>query len=144
MAAAMNRIAVLRRAVFARHANPWSAWSRWATTPLIALPVWTRSRRHAAAVAVWFAVNPVLFPPPADTRAWSTRAMLGEERWITERPRDGALLVSMAASAATVLGLVAARRRRPVATAAALAVAMGLTMGYWQLMVRYRDRALRR
>jgi hypothetical protein len=28
-------IARMRRAMFARHANPWSAWSRWTSTPLV-------------------------------------------------------------------------------------------------------------
>ncbi|KKW63524.1 hypothetical protein AAV95_16735, partial [Mycolicibacterium elephantis] len=68
---APSRLARVRRAVFARHANPWSAWSRWATTPLVLVPAWTRSWRHAAPIAVWFAVNPVIFAPPADERAWA-------------------------------------------------------------------------
>ncbi|WP_275040990.1 hypothetical protein [Nocardiopsis valliformis] len=29
----------LRRAVFARHSNPWSAWTRWASIPLVLVPV---------------------------------------------------------------------------------------------------------
>ncbi|QBI54351.1 DUF6653 family protein [Streptomonospora litoralis] len=129
----------IRRAVFARHASPWSAWSRWATTPLVLVPVWTRDWRHAAAVAAWMALNPVLFPEPADDRAWSTRAMLGEEQWITDRPYDAALAVQTASSAAMLAALAAAYRRRPVATAAAAATTMGLTMVYWQQMVDYYD-----
>jgi hypothetical protein len=52
----------LRRAVFARHSSPWSAWSRWATAPPAMVPVWTRNWKHLGAVAVWFAINPVLLP----------------------------------------------------------------------------------
>ena len=130
----------MRRVVFARHANPWSAWSRWATTPLILLPVWRRSWRDAAGVGVWFAVNPVLFPAPADLSAWSTRAMLGEEQWIIARPRDRALVLSAITTAATVAALVNARRRRLLPTVIATAVAMALTLGYWEMMVRYLDR----
>lgn len=130
----------LRRAVFARHANPWSAWTRWATTPLILVPVWRRSWRDAAWVSVWFALNPVIFGEPADTSAWSTRAMLGEEQWITDRPRDAALLVNLAGSAATATALCYARRRRWLPTVIATALAMAATMGYWELMVRYFDR----
>lgn len=133
-------VARIRRAVFARHANPCSAWTRWATTPLILVPVWRRSWRDAAWISVWFALNPVIFGTPADQEAWSTRAMLGEELWIIARPRDAALLVNLAGSAATVVALVSARRRQLRPTATAIAFAMALTMGYWALMVRYFDR----
>ncbi|NDJ88871.1 DUF6653 family protein [Mycolicibacter kumamotonensis] len=133
-------VARVRRAIFARHAHPWSAWSRWATTPLILVPVWRRSWSDAAWVSAWFALNPVIFGAPADVSAWSTRAMLGEEQWITDRPADVALLVNLAGAAATATALVSARRRRLLPTAIATAVAMTLTMGYWEFMVRYHDR----
>jgi hypothetical protein len=89
---------------------------------------------------VWFALNPVMFSAPADQAAWPTRAMLGEERWVTDRPRDAALWVNLAGAAATATALVTARRRRLLPTVVATAVAMTLTMGYWELMVRYFDR----
>lgn len=130
----------LRRAIFARHCNPWSAWTRWASTPLILLPVWTRRRSHAALIALWFAANPFVFGEPAQQRAWSTRAMLGEELWISRRPRDAAMLVSAVTSAVALTGVVAAWRRRRTAAAIAIAVQMGLTLVYWQQMVRYFDR----
>ncbi|WP_322791084.1 DUF6653 family protein [Mycolicibacter longobardus] len=133
-------VARIRRAVFARHSNPWSAWTRWATTPLILLPVWRRSWRDAAWVSTWFALNPVIFGEPADQSAWSTRAMLGEELWIVARPRDIALLVNLAGGAATATALLNARRRRALPTAVATVVAMALTMAYWELMVSYFDR----
>ncbi|MEB3033150.1 DUF6653 family protein [[Mycobacterium] nativiensis] len=140
MTRATSAVARVRRAVFARHANPWSAWTRWATTPLILVPVWRRSWRDAGWVSVWFALNPVIFGKPADDSAWSTRAMLGEEQWIMARPRDAALLVNLAGGAATAIALLNARRRRLGPTVIATAVAMALTMGYWALMVRYLDR----
>ncbi|GAA3739756.1 hypothetical protein HDA32_002736 [Spinactinospora alkalitolerans] len=130
----------LRRAVFARHANPWSAWTRWASTPLVLVPVWTRSWRHAAIVAAWFAVNPVVFAEPADDRAWASRAMLGEEQWLIDRPRDAALGVNAAVTAAGVVAVVAARRRRPVPAGAATAASMALLLVYWELMARYYGR----
>ncbi|HET9874261.1 MAG TPA: DUF6653 family protein [Mycobacterium sp.] len=136
----MPSTAGIRRTVFARHANPWSAWSRWATTPLILVPVWKRSWRAAVPVAIWFALNPVAFPEPTDRSAWSTRAMLGEERWIIDRPRDAALSLNVAASAATATALINARRRRLLPTVIATVVAMVLTLGYWELVARYYDR----
>ena len=129
----------LRRTVFARHSSPWSAWSRWATAPLAMVPVWTRSWKHFGAVAVWFAINPVVFPEPADDRAWSTRAMLGEEQWLLERPKDAAMAVNAAASAVGLAAVVAAWRRRPLATGAASATAMALLLVYWELMARYYE-----
>lgn len=137
---ARSRLARMRRAVFARHANPWSAWSRWATTPLVLVPAWTRSWRHAAPIAVWFALNPVIFTPPADEQAWATRAMLGEELWMLDRPRDAARVVNAAASLAAVAALVAARRRRVWPAAAGVITQMALTLVYWQLMAQYFDR----
>lgn len=136
----MSGLADLRRAVFARHANPWSAWSRWATTPLVLVPVWTRRWRHAAPVAVWFALNPVIFAEPHDRSAWSTRAMLGEEQWVLDRPRDAALTLNALGGAALATAVVAARRRRLAPTVVATAVSMAVTMGYWALMARYYDR----
>lgn len=129
-----------RRAVFARHSNPWSAWSRWATTPLVMVPVWTRRLPHAAAVAAWFAINPVIFPKPAHDRAWATRAMLGEEQWLVDRRKDAGLAVNTVATAAGVTALIAARRRRPVLAATATAAQMALLLVYWELMARYFDR----
>jgi hypothetical protein len=104
------------------------------------VPVWTRQWRHAAPVAIWLAVNPVVFGKPRHHRAWSTRAMLGEELWIAQRPRDGAMAVGAVTSALAVGAVLAARRRRLVPAAAATAAQMALTLIYWEQMVRYFDR----
>ncbi len=102
--------------------------------------MWTRGRRDAALVALWLAVNPFVFGKPAHERAWATRAMLGEERWISRRPRDAAVVVSAVTSAAAVTALVAARRHRLRPALIAVGVQMALTLVYWQQMVRYFDR----
>ncbi|WP_196772132.1 DUF6653 family protein [Mycobacterium colombiense] len=139
----MLSVAGVRRAVFARHCHPFSAWTRWASTPLILVPVWTRRRAHAVWIALWLAVNPVVFGKPAHHRAWSTRAMLGEELWIGRRPRDAAMLVSAATSAAALGAVVAARRHRLRPALIAVVVQMALTLVYWQQMVRYFERRSR-
>src|SRR5262245_22175481 len=133
----MPPIAALRRAIFARHANPWSAWTRWVSTPLVLVPVWTRRWSHAVVIGLWLAINPIVFGKPAADRAWSTRAMLGEELWITDRPRDAAMAVSTVTSAVSAGGLFAAYRRRLAPAAIAVAVQMALTLVYWEQMVRY-------
>jgi hypothetical protein len=135
----MQECRKVKRAVFARHSNPWSAWTRWASTPLLLVPVWRRSWRDAALVGAWMGVNPVVFGRPVDERAWATRAVLGEEQWIAERPRDIAMAVDVAATAAGVVAMLAARRHRAVPAAAATALEMGLLMAYWELMARYYD-----
>jgi hypothetical protein len=135
----MGRVALVRRAVFARHANPWSAWTRWASAPLVLVPVWTRRRSHAVLIGAWLAANPVLFPKVTDERNWATRAMLGEELWITRRPKDAATALSVVTSIVAVIALIAARRHRLVPAAAASAVQMALTLVYWEQMVQYLD-----
>jgi uncharacterized protein (DUF2062 family) len=106
----------LKRGVFARHCNPWSAWTRWASTPLVLVPIWRRSWTEAAVIGAWLAVNPVVFGEPAHHRAWATRAMLGEEAW------------------------VAARRRQLGPAVVATSVEMVMLLVYWQQMARYYDR----
>ncbi len=91
-------------------------------------------------IALWLAVNPFVFGKPAHERAWSTRAMLGEELWISRRPRDAAMLVSAVTSVAALTAIVAARRHRLLPAVIATAVQMGLTLVYWGQMVRYLER----
>jgi hypothetical protein len=91
-------------------------------------------------IALWLAVNPFVFGKPRHEGAWSTRAMLGEELWITRRPRDAAMVVSALTSAVSLGAIVAARRRQLLPAAIATAVQMALTLVYWEQMVRYFDR----
>jgi hypothetical protein len=136
----MPTVGGVRRAIFARHCNPWSAWTRWASTPLTLVPVWTRRWSHAAVIGLWLAVNPFVFGKPRHQRAWSTRAMLGEELWIARRPLDAAMALSVVTSAVSVRALLAARRRQLVPAAIATAIQMTLTLVYWEQMVRYFER----
>lgn len=84
-------------------------------------------------------VNPIVFPKPASDGAWSTRAMLGEEMWIEQRPRDRAAAVNVAATVCGAAAIFAARRHRLAPAAALTAAQMALVMGYWQLMAEYYD-----
>jgi uncharacterized protein DUF6653 len=103
--------ACARQPVFARHSNPWGAWSKWATAPLVLVPVRTRRWSHTSVVAAWFAINPVIFPKPADDRAWATLAMLGEGQWLVDRPWDADRGLNVVASAAGLTAVIAAHRR---------------------------------
>ena len=66
--------------------------------------------------------------------------MLGEELWISRRPRDAATVLSGLTSAAAVVAVVAARRHRPLPAAIATALQMSLTLIYWEQMARYLER----
>ena len=122
-----------RRWIFARHAHPISAWSRWATTPLILVPLWTRRWSTAIPVAAWMLINPVLTPPVSDDHAFATRAMLGEEQWTKDRAdRGGIVALNVTGSACLVIAGVAARKRRPVPMVLATATAMITTLLTWR------------
>lgn len=70
--------------VWARHANPWSGWTRFPILPLIALAIWARAWIGGwclvpiVGLIVWAYVNPRAFPPPADPSGWMSRAVFGE------------------------------------------------------------------
>ncbi len=74
----IRRCIMVLGTMWQRHANPWSGWTRSLTQPLLCVPLWTRSWKQGAALTVWLAVNPVLFPPPQHDHAWMTRAIRGE------------------------------------------------------------------
>jgi hypothetical protein len=133
-------VARVRRAIFARHCHPRSAWTRWASAPLTLVPVWTRRRSHAVVITLWLAINPFVFGKPGHERAWATRAMLGEELWITRRPRDAAMAVGALTSAVWLGGVIAAHRHRLMPAAVATGAQMLLTLIYWEQMARYFER----
>ena len=127
---------------WSRHSNPVSVWSRVLTNPLVYLPVWNRSWRQAIPVALWFALNPRLFPPPKDNRSWATRAVLGEQRYtsngVLHTDLSGAL--NAASAAAFTVGLKAAYRRRLALLVGAGALALGLKFAFLGRMVALYDR----
>jgi hypothetical protein len=108
------------------------------------VPVWRRSWRDATLIGVWMMLNPVIFGKPAHQRAWSTRAILGEERWIEDRPLDAAMAVNAGATVAGVAAMIAARRHHALPAVVATGTEMALLLVYWELMARYHDRDERR
>lgn len=74
-------------AAWLRHANPWSVYTRIPGTAALVAGAWTSawigwwSLVPVGVVAVWLAVNPVVFPPPVSTDHWASRAVLGETYW---------------------------------------------------------------
>lgn len=78
-------------AVWRRHANPWSVWTRMATLPVLLLAIWSRAWLGPWAwvgvvlVFLWIALNPRLFPPPRHTDNWASKATFGERLWLRRR-----------------------------------------------------------
>ncbi|MFD3458928.1 DUF6653 family protein [Nocardia fluminea] len=137
----MNRSQYLRHRMFARHAHPVSAWSRLLTTPLVVAPFWTRRADVTAGVLVWFAINPIITPEPADRRSFATRAILGEERWLARPALDPTMIALNAVGAGVLAGsMLAARHRRKVPTTLGVAAAMALTLYGWRRYAALYDR----
>ena len=73
---------------WARHANPWSVWSRNTALPLLCLAIWSRVWLGSLALLplllaiAWTWLNPRLFAPPRSTNNWASKAVLGERVWL--------------------------------------------------------------
>lgn len=74
---------------WARHANPWSGWTRIATAlPLLILAIWSRvwlgwwSLIPITIAVLWIWLNPRIFPKPHSTSNWVSKGVLGERVWL--------------------------------------------------------------
>jgi hypothetical protein len=81
-----------------------------------------------------------VFREPKNNEAWATRAMLGEEMWIAERPLDRAMALSIGATAFGLGGVWGAYKRRLLPTAAGTVGQAALLLAYWREMVVYYER----
>ncbi len=78
---------------WARHANPWSFWTRLPILPLIALAIWSRAwigwwcLVPLAALLAWVWLNPRAFPAPRRAEGWMGAAVLGEQVWLARGAR---------------------------------------------------------
>lgn len=77
--------------IWARHANPWSGWTRVPILPALALAIWSRawigwlSLAGIALLLVWVWLNPRVFPKPQSTKTWMSRGVLGERVWLNRK-----------------------------------------------------------
>ncbi|MGF1629982.1 MAG: DUF6653 family protein [Kiloniellaceae bacterium] len=89
--ARIARLFAMDEATWARHANPWSVWTRFAALPVLLAAIWS----HAvlgwgalfpiAAVLIWIWVNPRAFGEPRSTDSWAARATFGERLWLDRK-----------------------------------------------------------
>lgn len=77
--------------VWARHANPWSVWTRFTAAPLLVGAIWSRvwlggwAWAPVAVSILWIWLNPRLFPKPSSTKNWASKAVLGERVWLNRQ-----------------------------------------------------------
>ncbi|QPH53675.1 DUF6653 family protein [Pontivivens ytuae] len=89
-----ERLMGMDDAAWARHANPWSGWTRAANAPLIVLAIWSRTWLGWWALVplglciLWMFLNPRAFAPPRDYDEWMSRGTLGERIWLDRANRD--------------------------------------------------------
>lgn len=77
--------------VWARHANPWSVWTRFTALPMLILAIWSRVWIDQLAwgatilALAWIWLNPRIFSKPPSTDNWASKAVLGERVWMNRR-----------------------------------------------------------
>jgi len=133
---------------WARHANPWSVWTRAAILPLLVLAIWSRFwigwwvLAPVATLMVFAMVNPRLFPPPRNPDNWASRATFGERVYLNRKAvpvpdhhrRAATILTLVTAIGVAVLayGLI---RGEATATVAGLIIAEGGKIWFVDRMV---------
>lgn len=142
-----ERLMGMDEAAWSRHANPWSVYTRmllglpvtlgalWSIRPL---GLW--SLAPLAAAFLLARVNPVLFPPPASTDNWASKATFGERVWlnranlaIPSHHARWAMGLAVASGVAFVAAALGAALHHPLA-----AIAGGVVC--WQTKAWFCDR----
>ena len=83
----LERLMAMDDSAWARHANPWSGWTRMPILPLLALSVWSRvwigwwCALPIAALVLWTFWNPRVFSVPESTDNWMSKVTFGERAW---------------------------------------------------------------
>jgi len=84
----LARLLHMDDATWARHANPWSVFTRATVFPVLILAIWSRvwlggwSLGLVAIAIAWTWLNPRLFSRPQSTRNWASKSVLGERVWL--------------------------------------------------------------
>ena len=139
---------------WSRHANPWSAWSRFATgIPLPIVAIWSRvwigwwAVLALGVVALWLWLNPRLFAPVDNDRGWMSRGVFGERALIEHRDLAKDLISIPRANGFNIvagLGLIPLAyglwALEPVATLAGASISVAGKMFFMGEMVALYDR----
>ena len=130
----------LLREVFKHHSNPWSAWTRLLSVPLVFVPIWTAQLREGAIVVVWLIVNPIMFREPRNDKRGQRRRCSEKEMWIAKRPLDRAMALSMGRRPLAWAVCGGAYKRRLLPTAVCTFGQVALLLAYWREMALYYER----
>lgn len=85
------RLMTMSDAVWIRHANPWSVWTRFAMFPFWFIAIWSWTWIGGWALlpvfllAFWTWLNPRVFAPYRDDGHWGTRGVLGERIFVNRK-----------------------------------------------------------
>ncbi|MDF1607108.1 hypothetical protein PZ897_02855 [Hoeflea sp. YIM 152468] len=115
---AIESVMMMDDPTWARHASPWSFWTRVPLLALFALAVWSRvwigwwSLVPIGLVLVWTLVNPRAFSPPATLDNWASQVVLGERCWLARKTKP---IPAHHAKAAMILSLLSGLSIIPLA-----------------------------
>ena len=153
---ATERLMAMSEATWARHASPWSAWTRIPILPVLALAVFSRTWigpwawAIVAALVAWTWINPRAFPPPARLDSWASRGVMGERIWLARKEHP---IPTGHARVATILTALAALGLAPLAyglwaldgwaTVAGVAISFLAKMWFVDRMVWLHDETAR-
>jgi hypothetical protein len=130
----------LEDAFWERHANPWSAGTRFVLLPALMTAIYRRSARLLAATLAFAVLNPVLFPPPDRTDSYLSRIVLAEREWLAAGNDTMGLsypnVLNLLNVPATLYAVVSAVRRDRRGTVLGTAAAMGLKLWWVDAVVR--------
>lgn len=148
----LERAMAMDDRTWARHANPWSVWTRVPILPALALAIYARAwigwscLVPVAVLFAWTLVNPRAFPPPARLTSWAARGTLGERLWLARGSRPvprhhvvaAHVLTALMALGVPILiwGLAVLD---PWATVAGVAITVGAKLWFVDRMVWLHD-----
>lgn len=88
----MESVMGMSEQTWARHANPWSVWTRVPVLPALLLSAYSFwwigywCLLPAALVAAWAWINPRAFAPPRNRDSWAAHVTFGERVWAQPAP----------------------------------------------------------
>jgi len=76
---------------WSRHANPWSVYTRIASSLPLFLAIWSIhwigwwSVLPIGIISMWIFVNPRFFPAPSSAKSWAASGVLGERAFLNRK-----------------------------------------------------------